>query len=90
MRWASCTRILMMMLIVVATLSLVPRVPGQAAGEAKIDPVSPASVAQAKADDPVQAIDDEYNRQVLELAKRGWNSWPGSRPCGTPLCRCDL
>ena len=84
MKWATCTRILMMILVVIATLSLVPRVPGQAAGKGKINPLLPANLPQAKADDPVQAIDDEYNRQVLELAGAGWNSWPGSPPLGNP------
>jgi thiol-disulfide isomerase/thioredoxin len=70
MKWASCTRIFMVILVAIATLSLVPRVPGQAAAEAKTNPESPASAPQANADNPVQAIDEEYNRQVLELAKR--------------------
>ena len=64
MRWASFAGKIGMFLVAIARLALPLMAPGQATGQDKAG--SPA----AKADESVQAIDDDYNRQLLRLDQR--------------------
>jgi thiol-disulfide isomerase/thioredoxin len=60
MRRPRCARRLLTFLVANAFLAFAPIAPAQVGNAA------PA----AKAEDPIQGVDDEYNRQVLELARR--------------------
>jgi thiol-disulfide isomerase/thioredoxin len=43
---------------------------GPASGQDKPEPLAPKQVRSAKPDDAIKAIDDEYNKQVLDLGRR--------------------
>jgi thiol-disulfide isomerase/thioredoxin len=70
MRWVYCPCNVRNTLVAVASLGLMPMVPGQANGQVKAEQPPTKDVRSAKAGDPIQAIDDEYNRQVLDLGRR--------------------
>jgi thiol-disulfide isomerase/thioredoxin len=70
MRWAARARNMAIVVVVIALLSLAPTAPGRPIGQAEAERPASKVVRSAQAGGPTQAIDDEYNRQVLELAKR--------------------
>jgi thiol-disulfide isomerase/thioredoxin len=57
-------------LVVFASLSLLPMAPARSFGQNGVKRPNSQVVPLAKSTDSAQAIDDEYNRQVLELARR--------------------
>jgi thiol-disulfide isomerase/thioredoxin len=63
MSCADLARTMGMLLVAIAPLALPPTAPGQAASQDK------EGAPAARADESVQAIDDDYNRQVLRLDK---------------------
>jgi peroxiredoxin len=70
MRWACCARNVTVFLITVASPAVLPLVSRQVQGQEKAQRPPTGDVRPVKADDATQAIDDEYNRQVLELGRR--------------------
>jgi len=70
MKFARHTSILAMLLVVIASLTMTSTSSGQADGQVQVKQATPLRVSQPGAANSVQAIDDEFNRQVLELSKR--------------------
>jgi peroxiredoxin len=70
MRWACRDRNVIIFLVTIASPALLPIAPRQAQGQEKAQRPTAGDVRSVKADDPIQAIDDEYNRHVLELGRR--------------------
>ena len=70
MRWACYARNVILFLVTVASLALLPMAPRHAKGQDKAEQPPTKDVRSAREGDPIQAIDDEYNRQVLELGRR--------------------
>ena len=70
MRWACFVGKVGMFLAAIAPLA-VPRVaPGQAVGQDKTEPPTTKVIGSAKVDGSLQAIDDDYNRQLVQLDQR--------------------
>src|SRR5271166_4773195 len=70
MRWASFAgKFGVLLLVAVASLTLSPAAPGQDTDQDKARP-APKVAGPAGAEETVQAIDDEYDRQLLHLEKR--------------------
>jgi thiol-disulfide isomerase/thioredoxin len=70
MRWACCAHNAAIVLVVMASLSIAPLGPGRASGQERAERLDQKAVPAARPDDPARAIDDEYNRQLLELGRR--------------------
>ena len=70
MRWACRARNVAIILVAVASLTGAAMVPVRAGAQDQAERPTSRVIRVARADDPIQAIDDEYNRQVLELARR--------------------
>jgi peroxiredoxin len=70
MIWACRDRNVIIFLITIASPALLLIASRQAQGQEKAQRPTAGDVRSVKADDPIQAIDDEYNRQVLELGRR--------------------
>ncbi len=70
MRWACCARNVTILLVAIASPALMPLASRFATGQEKAQRPTTGEVRSVKADDPIQAIDDEYKRQVVELGRR--------------------
>jgi thiol-disulfide isomerase/thioredoxin len=70
MRWACCARNVGTFLAAIAPLTLPPMAAAQTNGQDKAARPAPKVIRPANADDPIQAIDDDYNRELLELGRR--------------------
>ncbi|MGA9925993.1 MAG: hypothetical protein WBQ29_21535, partial [Isosphaeraceae bacterium] len=70
MRWPGFAGKVGMLLVAIASLTLPPMAPGQDTDQDKARPSAPKVVGSAGAEETVQAIDDEYNRQLLQLEQR--------------------
>ncbi len=70
MRWARSADKMRMVVVAVASLALPSLALGQAAVQDKAKPSSSNVTGSAKADVEVQAIDDDYFRQLLQLDQR--------------------
>jgi len=70
MRWACFAGKIGMFLVAIASLTLSPMAPGQDTDQDKAKPPAPKVTGSARAEETIQAIDDEHNRQVLHLEQR--------------------
>ena len=70
MRWARPADKMRMVVVAVASLALPSLASGQAAAQEKAKPSSINVTGSAKADLELQAIDDDYFRQLLQLDQR--------------------
>jgi peroxiredoxin len=70
MRWARCARNVTIILVAITSPAMLPLASRLARGQEKAQRPATGDVRSVKADDPTQAIDNEYNRQVLELGRR--------------------
>jgi len=70
MRWACFAGKMGMLLVAIASLTLPPTALGQDTDRDKARPPEPKAAGSAGAEETVQAIDDEYNRQLLHLEQR--------------------
>src|SRR5271157_2618164 len=70
MRWACFAGKMGMLLVAIGSLTLPPVAPGQDTDQDKARPPAPKVAGSAGAEETVQAIDDEYNRQLLHLEQR--------------------
>ena len=70
MRWACCARNVTVLLVTIASPAVLPLVSRQAQSQEKAQRSPTGDVRSVKADDATRAIDDEYNRRVLELGRR--------------------
>ena len=70
MRWVCCARNVISLLVVIASLAYLAVAPARAKGQENAERPTTTDARSAKADEPIQAIDDDYNRQVLELDRR--------------------
>ena len=70
MRWACCARNVSNLSGRHRVSGLAPMASRQANGQEQAERPQTGDIRSVKADDPIQAIDDEYNRQVLELGRR--------------------
>src|SRR5271157_1509730 len=69
MRWACFAGKMGMLLVAIGSLTLPPVAPGQDADQDKARPATKVA-GSAGAEETVQAIDDEYDRQLLHLEQR--------------------
>ena len=70
MRSVCCARNVRIFLVAIAPLAVAPMASGRPIGQGGAERPTTRVIGAAKADDPIQAIDDEFNRQVLELGRR--------------------
>jgi peroxiredoxin len=70
MRWACRARNVAIILVAIAPVTPAAMVPVRAGGQDQAERPTSKIIRVARADDPVQAIDAEFNRQVLELGRR--------------------
>ena len=70
MRWAFLAGKMGLVLLAIASLALPSLALGQTAAQDKAKASSPNIAGSAKADVEVQAIDDDYSRQLLQLDQR--------------------
>jgi thiol-disulfide isomerase/thioredoxin len=70
MRWACLADKMGLVLLAIASLALPSMALGQTAAQDKSKPSTPNTTASAKADVEIQAIDDDYSRQLLQLDQR--------------------
>ncbi len=66
-------------LIVIASLTVASMVAARASDQLPAERPTANVIRVSRADDPIQAIDDEYNRQVIELARRRLDRLRASR-----------
>jgi thiol-disulfide isomerase/thioredoxin len=59
-----------MVLVVMASLASLPMAPNHAFGQDQAAPAGPKANSSGKVDPDIQAIDDNYDRQLLQLDKR--------------------
>jgi len=69
MRRASFTIKVGVILLAIASLASPGVAPGQVTGQEKTQPSTPKIVGSAKVDAGIQAIEEDYNRQLLQLDK---------------------
>jgi thiol-disulfide isomerase/thioredoxin len=70
MRWSCLAKNVKVLLFAIGSMALAPMAPGQTIGAGQAATPKNNVTGSARAGDPVQSIDDEYNRQVLELGRR--------------------
>jgi thiol-disulfide isomerase/thioredoxin len=70
MRWASCTPSAGLLLIAIVPLALNPVARGQANGQQKAGPPASRDDVPAQAEAAIKAIDDAYDRQLVEIGRR--------------------
>ena len=70
MKWACFGRHVGTLLVTTSWAALPLMAPGLANGQGNAERPSAGAVRSAKGDDDIRAIDDEYNRQLLELGRR--------------------
>src|SRR5208337_1220856 len=70
MRWACSAGKMGMLLLAIALLTLPPAAPGQDTHQDKARPSAPKAAGSVGAGESVQAIEDEHDRQLLQLEQR--------------------
>ena len=70
MRWACLAPKMGILEVAIASVVLTAMTPGDVGAQDQAKRPASEVIRPAKADDPIQAIDDEYNRQILELGRR--------------------
>jgi thiol-disulfide isomerase/thioredoxin len=70
MTWVRCVPNAGVLVIATLSLAFAPAAPGQADGQDRTQPPASKDDRPAQADPAVQAIDDAYNQQLVELGRR--------------------
>jgi peroxiredoxin len=70
MRWACLAPTMGILEVAIASVVLTATTPGDVGAQDQAKRLASEVIPAAKAGDPIQAIDDDYNRQVLELGRR--------------------
>ena len=84
MRWVRCAPNAGVLVIATLFFSFAPAAPGQADGQDRTQPPASKDDRPAQADPAVQAIDDAYNRQLVELGRRRLEQLAASPPAKSP------